>query len=160
MPTLEFMMLIRKIDHIDLKEIEELANNTYPDNFFESAESFSSKILGFPDGCFVCEVDKKLVGYVVSFPSRINFVEPLNKIYKKCENANCHYIHDVCVNSNFRKMGVANNLLKKIFDKFFVDFALVAVMGSASFWQKFGFEVVQQIDYYNSQAHYMVKKHG
>lgn len=151
-------MILRKINKPDLLQINLLADSVYPENYFESPESFGSKIEGFPEGCLVAEIEKQIVGYVISFPSVINFVEPLNKFYKPQNEPNCHYIHDLCVNPEFRKKGVANSFLNILFKKFSTDFALVAVMGSSNFWEKFGFVFVQEIDYYNTTAHYMVRK--
>jgi len=148
--------MIRKININDFEQIEEIGNNNYVSNYYESAESFLSKIINYPDGCFVAEINDKVCGYIVSFPYLRNEYYPINQIYSVISNPNCYYIHDLCVSPEYRNDKVASALLSSL-NHGYKETALVAVMNSGDFWRRKGFKTEKNIDYYGLMAEYMVK---
>lgn len=149
-------MTTRLATKADFDAIENIANLTYPENYFESAGSFQSKILGYPSGCFVAEIDN-VVGYVVSFPYILDEIYPINHFYKPIENPNCHYIHDLCIDKNHRKLGIAKKLLDTVLLSHPQTTVLVSVMGSENFWKKCGFTIMREVNYCNLLAYYMIR---
>ena len=95
--------MIRHAKPEDFDFIDHIGTSSYPDNYYEGSESFRSKILGYPEGCFVCEINKEIVGYIISFPYILWEPYPINENYKKVEDSDCHYIHDLCVEKTSRK---------------------------------------------------------
>jgi ribosomal protein S18 acetylase RimI-like enzyme len=146
---------IRKINSKDYNEIENIANESYSEDYYESDESFISKVEKFPDGCYVADLDG-VVGYVISFPYYVGKSFPINTNYEIVENPNCWYIHDLCVVERFRNKGVAKTLAKEIIKKSWNVVALTAVQNSTSFWNKFGFLSFKIVNYCNQKADYMI----
>lgn len=145
----------RKINSKDYCEIENIANESYENNYFESKESLISKIENFPDGSFAIDLDG-IIGYIISFPYQLGTPFPINTNYEIIENPNCWYIHDVCVVNRFRKKGVATCLVKQILKESWNIVALTAVQNSETFWQKFGFLSFKELNYCNKKANYMI----
>lgn len=150
-------MKIRKIKIEDLSKIENLANLIYPNDYYESPESFESKIK-VSNGCFLAEEGDCTCGYVVSFPFYLNQIFNLNCFYTKVEKPTCHYIHDLCVHPEFRGFGIGKSLFEKVCEKATLPLCLVSVLKSEDFWSKLGFVIKQEITYHNLPAFYMFKE--
>lgn len=146
---------IRKINSKDYSDIENIANEGYEDNYFETKESFINKVESFPDGALAADLDG-VVGYSISFPYQLGVSFPINTNYEIIENPNCWYIHDVCVTKRFRKKGIATCLVKEILKESWNVVALTAVQESKNFWQKFGFLSFKELTYCGIKANYMV----
>lgn len=149
------MTCIRKIIPKDYEEIENIANESYSNNYYETESSLISKIENFPDGCLVADLDG-VVGYAISFPYYLGKSFPINTNYEIMEDPNCWYIHDLCVVKRFRKKGVAKMLAKEIIKKSWNVVALTAVQDSKSFWSKLGFLSFKVVNYCNEKADYML----
>jgi ribosomal protein S18 acetylase RimI-like enzyme len=150
------MIKIRSIKKTDYNAVNEIGTKNYPENYFEGNESFESKMIGYPEGCFVADLDG-IVGYVISFPYKIGKPYPIDKFYEFIFDADCYYIHDLCVMPEFRKKGIATKLAEKVLEFKWPVVCLVAVMGSEKFWEKFGFRGFAAINYYGLEAEYMLK---
>jgi formate hydrogenlyase subunit 6/NADH:ubiquinone oxidoreductase subunit I len=61
-------VIIRPIQSSDFEEISDIGTNNYPDEYYESNESFISKVKVYSSGCFVCLLEEKICGYIISFP--------------------------------------------------------------------------------------------
>lgn len=149
--------IVRKIKENDEFEIEKIGTNNYSSDYYEGIESFFSKIYGYKDGCFVCEIEDKICGYIISFPYLLNKPYPINQIYNTPEDHNCYYIHDLCVDKNYRKLGVAKALVEKVISIDYDPKVLTAVQDSEKFWVKFGFDIKKEINYCGKKAFYMIK---
>lgn len=150
-------MIIRPIQLLDFEEISDIGTNNYPDEYYESTESFISKVKGYPSGCFVCLLEEKICGYIISFPYFLNEYYPINFIYENLDNTNCYYIHDLCVLPEHRKKGIAKKLVETVSFHNYKKTALVAVGDSSSFWNKINFMHNRTINYYGLSADYMIK---
>lgn len=149
-------MIIRSIKKSDYDSVNQIGTESYPENYFEGNKSFESKINGYSPGCFVADLDG-VVGYVISFPYKLGKPYPINQMYEIDLDADCYYIHDLCIMREFRKKGIATKLAEKVLEFQWPVTCLVAVMGSEIFWEKFGFRSFAAIDYYGLQAEYMLK---
>ena len=151
-------MKIRKITLEDLDKIEYLANLIYPIEYYETTDSFWSKIESHPNGCFLAEDKNLICGYIVSFPFILNEIFNLNCHYVKVDNPSCYYVHDLCVHPDFRGFGLAKSLFDKVCNNVNLPICLVSVLKSEGFWCKLGFTPEKKITYNNMPATYMVKE--
>lgn len=146
---------IRKTKSSDYPAINTLGTANYPKNYDETDESFNSKMAGYPEGCFVADLDG-IIGYVVSFPYLLGKQYPANEPYAPVASPDCYYIHDLTVSPDFRRKGIATQLAKKVLQAHWEVTGLVAVGGSRGFWQTLGFRGFAHIDYYGLKAEYML----
>jgi ribosomal protein S18 acetylase RimI-like enzyme len=146
---------IRLTKKSDYYEISDLGTKSYPANYYEGEESFTSKIKGCYEGCFVADLDG-IIGYVISFPYLIGKSYPINKFYEKTENPDCWYIHDLCVSKEFRGKGIAKKLVETVINGKSNVFCLTAVENSENFWRRMGFRSFFELEYCGLSAKYMI----
>lgn len=146
---------IRQTKSSDHPAINVLGTASYPENYHEGYGSFESKMIGYPEGCFVADL-YGIVGYVISFPYLLGRPYPIDEHFFPVEKPECYYIHDLCVAEEFRGKKIASGLAEKVLEKKWQVFALVAVLGSGRFWERFGFRSFAVIDYYGRKAEYML----
>lgn len=145
---------IRNISPNDYSEVCDLGTKSYPENYYEGEESFTSKIKGCYEGCLVADLDG-IVGYIISFPYFVGKPYPIDSFYEYSNDSNCWYIHDVCVSLDFRNKGIARILVETILNRKGV-FCLTSVLDSEPFWKKMGFRSFLEIEYYGAKAKYMM----
>lgn len=130
-----------------------LADKLYPNDLYENYESFRSKRMANPDGCFAALDNGELVGYAISFPWDIEEVVPINTIITPHPNPNGLYIHDVLVDPYYRGLGVGKNLVNAVLNASkYKNISLVSVLGSEKFWSKFGFVENGTISYAGAET--------
>jgi len=151
-------MIIEPITAEYIQLVENLGTEIYPSNYYEGQESFKSKIIGYPKGCFLARKDAELVGYIISFPYVLNEVYPINENYTETLEPTCLYIHDLCVSKDHRKEGIARALVEKVLESQLSPKALVSVLKSEKFWNKFGFISQRSFDYYGGAGNYMLRQ--
>jgi len=149
--------MIRLAKPEDFDFIDSIALSSYPNNYYEGSDSFRSKVIGYPEGCFVCEIESKIVGYIISFPYLLWEHYPINEIYKPIENADCHYIHDLCVDKEYRKRGYGLQLVDSVLRIKSNPKVLMSVLDSSKFWEKIGFQSQKTVDYYGAGSCYMIR---
>jgi ribosomal protein S18 acetylase RimI-like enzyme len=149
--------MIRHTNAQDFEFVDSIGTNSYPFNYYEGIESFHSKMVGYPEGCFVCEINKEIVGYIISFPYVLWQPYPINQNYTKVENPDCYYIHDLCIDEKHRGKGYAISLVDEVLKIKQFPKVLVSVLNSENFWGKFGFQKQKSFDYCGLNATYMVK---
>lgn len=149
--------MIRQAKPEDFDSIDHIKKNGDPDGRHEASESFRSKILGCPEGCFVCEVDKEVVGYIISFPYTLWEYFPINESYRKVEDPDCHYIYDFCVDKKHRGKGYDISLVDAVLRIKSNPKVLVSSLDSEGFWKNFGFQSQKTVDHQGSNFVYMVK---
>jgi len=150
---------IRPVKPADYPAVNMLGTRSYEESYYESEESFASKMAGYPDGCFVADLDG-IVGYVISFPYKLGQACPLNQLFELVPKPDCYYIHDLCVLEDFRGKGVATQLAERVLARKWEVTALVAVNGTGSFWRRFGFQAFAVVNYHGNKAEYMLKLAG
>jgi GNAT superfamily N-acetyltransferase len=146
---------IRHINPEDYSEVCDLGTKNYAEEYYEGEESFISKIKNNYESCFVADLDG-VIGYIISFPYFVGKSFPINCFHEKQDNTNCWYIHDVCVQKEFRSKGAAKQLVKTVLNNGNSVYCLTSVMGSKSFWETFGFREFFELNYCGLPAKYMI----
>ena len=146
---------IRNTKAEDYPQVSEIRTKSYCENYYETEESFVSKIKNNYESCFVADVDG-IIGYIISFPYYVGKSFPINSFYESYQNTNCWYIHDVCVLEEFRGKGVAKELVKTVLCNGNNVYCLTSVMNSRNFWKKFGFREFFELEYCGIIAKYMI----
>ena len=146
---------LRPMRKEDIPAVSDIGARSYSAAFYESDESFASKLQGYPRGCYVVAVRGRVVAYAVTFPYYAGEVFPLDQVYKPYLYADVHYFHDVCVCPGYRGQGYAGMLVNKVWDSSELPKALVAVNASEEFWGRYGFKESRKVQYGKTRASYM-----
>jgi N-acetylglutamate synthase-like GNAT family acetyltransferase len=156
----------RSADLADIYDISERLHIALP----ERIEVFEDKLKVFPEGCFVLERDKSVVGYGLSHPWRLRDVPPLNKLLRQVlSSPECLLIHDVAVLPQARGNGASRVLVERLtklaISRGIGTLALVSVYNTRPLWRRVGFQVTpadgalrDQLKSYGDSACYMVAK--
>lgn len=133
----------RALTPSDLEQLIHVANELHPD-LPERDEVFLERIKLFPSGCLalVESGTDKLCGYLISHPIRQRQPPSLNSLLGEiAPGADQYYIHDLAILPEFRRSGLAQECIERVFGiaKRFSTTCLVSVYGTSSFWARFGF---------------------
>ncbi|MDA9501054.1 GNAT family N-acetyltransferase [Bradyrhizobium sp. CCBAU 11357] len=129
----------------DLAAICAIAAHIHP-ALPERAEVLAEKMWLCPDGCGVLDTDDDIVGYGLAHPWMRYRIPPLDGFLQELpDGADCLYIHDVAVLSEFRG-GVVRAYVADI-EKLarasgIATLALVSVYGTRPLWERMGFRAV------------------
>ena len=150
---------------IALGEIEEatkIQKLCYNKLYWEGAETFARMVDVYPKGCIGLYVNDLLSGYVFFHPYQEDRVKPLNHVFRLNGAEDCVYLHDLAIHPNYRRLGLSRILMDLVdletCNIGFVIQCLVAVQGSHSFWQKFGFKNIKEVENYGLNAYYMKRR--
>lgn len=137
-------MNIRVASVADLDDILRLQALAYGEYFNEPAEALMSKIMLGNESSFVALKDDVVCAYAIAFPWVGGKPVVLHSIdISLSGDANVMYIHDVAVDPQLHKMGIAQSLVDAIVNRAnelsISQFELVAVQDSAEFWKCNGF---------------------
>jgi ribosomal protein S18 acetylase RimI-like enzyme len=145
-------MIIRKLVSSDLPDILRIQQNVYRPELLESSDTFSRKLMLFPEGCLGCEDDGVLCAYVFAHPWQGDSPVPLddsNLLLPPKPDA--LYIHDLAVETAYRGRGLAQDLFGRLLrlaeEKGLGTMSLVAVQNSETFWQRLGFKRGHALSY-------------
>jgi GNAT superfamily N-acetyltransferase len=128
----------------DLAAIKRLADDIHP-RYPERLVVFEEKLRLFPCGCFTLEApDGDPAGYCFSHPWRRGVPPELNTLFGELpQPPTTFFVHDIAVAESHRRRGNAQALLstlRTVAQRVRLDhMTLVAVSGSAPFWEKNGF---------------------
>lgn len=105
---------------------------------------FAERLKLYPDGCHVYAVADGIAAYVVSHPWRAHDAPSLNSLLGELPaTPSTYYIHDLALAPQTRRTGAAARIVRKLADhaveRGLRTMSLVAVNGSAGFWQRQGF---------------------
>jgi predicted N-acetyltransferase YhbS len=164
-------LTIRPMTEEDLRAVDRVQRDSYVKQFYEDVSVFARKLEYFSYGCWVCVIDREVVGYMFSQTANRDNPPALNVApLEKQKPDNCYYIHDVAVLGSYRKRGVAQKLLEeglRIAERRGYDVvALISVQGSKEYWERFGFrelsepqETVNKVrQSYGQSAYYMARR--
>ena len=163
------MINIRQMKLSDLPSIMLVQAASYSDIIPESANSMLAKLLASPSTCFVAIQNDKVIGYLISLPWEFSNPPALNMQYCTLpSHPDCLYLHDLAIDPTTRKSGAAPALVKTFLNKLaelgFNRASLIAIQNSASYWRRYGFEIVEapeelneKITSYGEDTFYMVK---
>ena len=151
----------------DLPAVNKIAGLVHPD-FPERPEIFAERLALAPEGCLLLVPGHVAQGYCISHPWRAFQPPPLDTLLRQVPAAPATwYIHDVAILPELRGAGFGQAVTAILADKAaaagLAELSLVAVNGSAPFWQRQGFETVARPDLdaklasYGAGARYMVR---
>jgi ribosomal protein S18 acetylase RimI-like enzyme len=155
----------------DLAAATGIANRVHVD-FPEDAAVFEERLRLYPQGCWVLEQSgpgSDIAGYLVSHPWRLGEPPALNSLLRGLPaDASTYYIHDLTLLPAARGGGAASAIVRQILahaqERGFSTASLVAVSGSAPFWQSHGFRIVdddvemrRKLASYGGAAHVMAR---
>jgi len=135
----------RPLTEADLPALARIAAEVHPD-FPEEDAIFAERLALAPDWCFALSDGKRLIGYVLSHP----WVGPppkLNSLLGTLPSpATMAYVHDLALLPVARGGGhgiaIVNQLILLAKSSNISTMALVAVSGSAPFWERHGFRAL------------------
>lgn len=139
----------RPMSSRDLAAATGIANLVHVD-FPEDAAVFAERLRLYPDGCWVLGPNKQggeIAGYLVSHPWRLGEPPALNSQLGELPSApSTYYLHDLTLLPASRGGGAASVIVRQILthamERGFATASLVAVSGSAPFWQSHGFRII------------------
>lgn len=133
----------------DVPQLMLVQQNCYAEELIESAAVMADRISAFPQTCWGYFVDQQMAGYLLAYPSVLGSITPLAAAFPVYQKANCLYLHDMAISSDFRGQSLAPKLLAHASTearKFGLSaLALVAVQGAEGYWVKQGFIKVTNI---------------
>jgi GNAT superfamily N-acetyltransferase len=130
---------------------------------------FAEKIALFAAGCFVLTDGRRIVGYALSHPWRLQRIPPLDTFLEGLPaDADCLYVHDIALLGPARGHGrgpaVMRRLERLAARRGYPWLAMVSVYDTRPLWRRLGFEVrrepgiARQLRSYGAAARYMVKR--
>ena len=151
----------------DLAAVTALADRIHVDHP-EQPAIFAERLKLFPAGCRVLAQDAVVVGYAIAHPGRLGAPPPLDTLLDGLpEAADCLYLHDIALAPEVARRGHGDELVARMIElaaqQGLAAIALVAVRGSAPFWQRHGFRVSgdatlrAKLASYGEDAAYMVR---
>lgn len=157
----------RAMTEADLPAAAALATAIHP-AYPEDDAVFAERLVLYPDGCRVFDRGKGPEAYVVSHPWRHRAPPALNSLLGKLPaEPSTFYIHDLALSPEVRKTGAASQIVAWLANHALVEgmphMSLIAVNGSAGFWQRQGFTPMQDrtlaltLSSYGSDSHFMTR---
>lgn len=151
----------------DLDAVAAIARIGFPDHF-EGRPMFANRLALAPEGCFVLETNRGVLGYMIAYPWAADAAPPLNTLIEAIpEDAAVIYLHDLCLHPEARGLKATGEIIERLADQArdqgWPAVALVAVNDATAFWARNGFEVRQteamarKLASYGDDARYMVR---
>lgn len=141
----------RRMEAGDLASVTDIAADVHTD-FHEDDIVFLERLKLYPDGCLVLEgAAGRLFGYAISHPWLLYSMPALNSALGRLPDVpTTYYLHDIALLPQSRGTGSAGTvvsiLVGQAVEAGLSTMSLVAVNGSAGFWQKNGFKIVSRAD--------------
>lgn len=163
------MISIRTMQLADLPAVMAIQSICYTDIVPESENSMRAKLLASPSTCFVATIDNAVAGYLISLPSE--FANPPALHAESCTlpaSPDCLYLHDLAIAPQARNAGTAPALVNTFMQQLLLlklhRASLIAIQGSATYWQRYGFAKVsawpkleEKLSSYGENISYMEK---
>lgn len=157
----------RPMSAADLAAVGDLANWIYPD-YPEEDAVFAERLSLYPAGCMVFEQGLRIAAYVVSHPWRHTEPPALNMLLGALpREPSTFYIHDLALSPEARGTGAAAEAVALLVNCAHAaglpSMSLIAVNGSAGFWQRQGFAAVdapllgEKLRSYADDAQFMMR---
>lgn len=131
----------------DLPAVGAIAARVHP-AYPEDVAVFAERLRLYPAGCRTLDLDGRAAGYALSHPWVFGRPPQLNTLLGALPAAPATlHLHDVALLPSARGAGAASRLLGQLAElacaSGLTGLSLVAVNGSAAFWERRGFEVVR-----------------
>jgi ribosomal protein S18 acetylase RimI-like enzyme len=141
---------IRTANIDDVAHIAQIQSACYAADFIEDQQAFAAKIMASPQTSWLVTLQQQAVGYLVSLPVRFDTMPTLNApSFQVVADADALYLHDLAIHPEHRASGAGKQLIQH-FKQYaarvgFQHLILIAVQDSATYWQRYGFQPVQQL---------------
>lgn len=141
------MIHVRTLDEAHLSDVLRIQALCYREIEPESRESLRAKVVASPGTCFLAETDAGVVAYLITVPVRFPHLPALDApTFELAADADTLYIHDLAVAETGRGTGAGQALVRASIEtaraRGIRSACLVAIQGSAGYWQQFGFAAV------------------
>jgi ribosomal protein S18 acetylase RimI-like enzyme len=157
----------RAMSALDIGAVEAIAARVHPD-FHERAEVLAERVALYPPGAHLLEIGERPVGYVLSHPWAADAVPALDTPLGALPAApDTYYFHDLALLPVARRVGAGSlmvaALARHAAARELGQMSLVAVGGSAPFWERHGFRprdlpaLAGNLRSYSAEARYMVR---
>lgn len=129
----------------DIPTVDRIGELAHP-NFPEDIEVMENRFALFPEGCFVADNDREVLGYAIAHPAVVGRPAPLNHVLPALEaKSNCLFLHDVALTPSSRGQGLGTSIipmLTKVARAHKLHrIGLVSVNNSRAFWLSQGFRI-------------------
>ncbi len=141
----------------DLDKVREVQEKSYRTENMEKWEYFVEKFNKYGEYYHVIRVDNEIVGYIIGFPWKASYPPELNSSieiedYESSRGEECFYLQDLCLDEHYRGMGLANYALNHLYslikEKNIKRVELVSNNDSGDYWDRNGFNEVEDFDDY------------
>lgn len=140
-------ILPMQLHHLD--GVQTVQRHVYGPALWEANSALAQKQQLSAGTCLVAQNgSREIIAYLFSHPWHQSSIPPLNTVLPGLpDDCDVLYVHDLAVHPNWHGQGIAQQLMASVRDRArklaLNHMALVAVQGAQSFWQRQGFEVVQ-----------------
>ena len=133
----------RAMSSADIDVIHAISRAVHP-MLPEDREVFANRLDLYPGGMHVLEADGTPSGYCVGHPWCREKPLPLDSLVERLPDApDTFYLHDLALLPAARGRGFADSVVEytiaRVAESGLPELSLIAVGGSAPFWEKFGF---------------------
>jgi GNAT superfamily N-acetyltransferase len=157
----------RQMQLADLPAVNALAALIHP-GYPEDAAVFAERLRLYPRGCRVFERHGEIAAYLVSHPWLDRAPPALNVLLGELPaRPTTYYLHDLALLPHVRRSGasvkVVATLAEQARSERLPSLSLIAVNGSSGFWQRQGFEAVEdqalaiKLHSYGDDASFMIR---
>ncbi|MFV9474642.1 GNAT family N-acetyltransferase [Advenella sp. RU8] len=143
---------LRKLLPSDIDAIVSIQRQAYLAELCERKEVLESKVKAAiaPETSWGVFRGAELCGYAIAYPWSDGLTPVWDHPYAAFQGpCNSIYIHDIAVATPHLRCGLAEKMLLCLFDRAALlglnKALLIAVQGAHQYWQRFGFEVCQQL---------------
>ena len=127
----------------DLPGLLDVQRACYGDDYVESAEVFARRLASPANCSLVLERDGQVCAYLAAYRSALGKVTPLHGDFEAVPQADTLYLHDMAVLPTCAGQGLAQALLKSVWEHAAAQglrhTALVSVQGSQTYWERHGY---------------------
>lgn len=136
----------RPMQRENLSAVNAVADRVHAD-YPEDEAVLAERLSLYPEGCMCLWSDDSLIGYLVSHPWHFKQPPALNVLLGRIPSpASTYYVHDIALLPDARGTGAAsiavNRIVAHAMEAGFPNVSLIAVNGSAGFWERHCFVAV------------------
>lgn len=164
------MFSLRPMQEPDIPAVLSIQETCYATDMHEEEAVIRARLHAFPDLAWVAEDALGVCAYLFAYRSRVGKVTPLDGEFKRHDEPDCLYLHDLAVASRAAGKGIgpalARHNLQQARAQKLRYCALVSVQDSHGFWSRLGYVPHAELDppqaghlaSYRSPAVYMVRE--